>query len=171
MYNHNNLLPTKVANKNSIKPELCSLALYGNRTVATDSFRLLEVSATGEAHAPKIIYTDRIKATSIPKKTLKFDLAELEAATETVANPHNQYPDVDIILKEDTSIEYATVKVNAQLLGELLLAMSKIGKFGEVEMKVPVNQAYKPIHIYAHDSNPNMEERQTAHGLMMPMNR
>lgn len=171
MYNLNNLLPVKVVSKNAIKPELCSLALYGNRTVGTDSWRLLEVSATGTPHEPRIVHGSFIKPSKFDKKVIKFEQDHIEATTGIVANPHCSYPDVDTILKEDTSIEYATVKVNAELLGGLLLAMSKIGKFGEVEMKVPLNQAYKPIHLYAHDGNVVQSERQTAHGLMMPMSR
>ena len=171
MYNHNNLLPAKVTNKNAIKLELQSVAFYGNRTIGTDSFRLLEVSATGTPHEPRIIPAQFIKTSKFDKKVLQFNQEYIESITNIIANPHNQYPDVDKIMSEDKTIEYATVKVNAELLGELLLAMSKIGKFAEVEMKVPINQTYKPIHLYTHDSNPNQSERQTAHGLMMPLNK
>lgn len=170
MYTHKNLLPTKVASKTSIKPELRSIAFYGDRTIATDSFRLLEVSASGAKHEPKLLPADAFKATTISKKTIKFDLDEIERTTGTTPNPHANYPDVDIIMKEDQDVEYATVKVNGKLLGELLVQMGKISKYGEVEMKVPINHAHKPVHLYNHDGNPNQDERQTAHGLMMPMN-
>lgn len=173
MYNHNNLLPAKIASKSSIKPEMQSVAFYGNRTIATDTFRLLEVSTPfsdpAEAHAPAIIDSKLFKATTIPKKTLNFDLAEIEKATKTVANPNINYPDVDQIMSEKPDVEYASIKINGELLGELLVAMSKINKFGVVELKVPINQAYTPVHIYARtEDNKN---KQTAHGLCMPVNK
>lgn len=171
MYTKHNLLPAKVVATDRIKPELASVAFYGNRTIATDTFRLLEVSATGDAHEPRIIFGDYIKVSKFDGKTIKFDLSHIESVLGQKAEATDRYPDIDRIMAEDTTIEYATVKVNARMLGDLLVQMSKLGKFAEVEMKVPVNQTYKPIHIYAHDSNPNQSERQTAHGLMMPMTR
>jgi hypothetical protein len=167
MYNHNNLLPAKIASKSGIRAEFASIAFCGNRTIATDTFRLLEVSAEGEATAPAIIDAALFKATTIPKKTLKFELSEIEKATNTVANPHINYPDVDQIMGEKAGIEYASIKINGELLGELLVAMSKINKFGIVELKVPLNQAYTPVHIYARTE----DLKQNAHGLCMPVNR
>ena len=176
MYNHNNLLPIKVSNPKSFHPASQMIAFYGNRTIATDTFRLLEVSADGEAHAPAIIDSKLFKATTIPKKTLSFDLAEIEAATGAIANPHFNYPDVDQIMSEKPDVEYASIKINGELLGELLVAMSKINKFEVVELKVPINAAYTPVHIYARTEESTYQEgikvpNQTAHGLCMPVNR
>lgn len=171
MYNLKNLLPIKVTAKKTFNPNFESIAFYGDRTVATDTYRLLEVSATGESHDAKIIPANQIKTTKLDKKIIKFDLKHIEAIANTPANPHTEYPNVDLVLKEDESIEYATIKVNGEMFGELLLAMSKMNNFKEVKIKVPINQTYKPIHVYASDNNPNQSQRQTAHGLMMPMNR
>jgi hypothetical protein len=170
MYNHNNLLPIKVTSKNGTNPITKSIALYGNRTIATDSFRLLEVSAFGEAHEPKILHTELIKATSIPKKQLLFTEPQLEEATGQVANPHHNYPDVDKIMNEDPDIEYTTIKVNGRLLGELLVAMSKINQQEIVELKVPQNATYKAMHAYA-ETDITGQGKQTAHGLCMPLNK
>lgn len=171
MYNIKNLAPLKVLSKTSTNLALTGIAFYGNRTVGTDSFRLLEVSARGEPHEPQIIDKSFIRTSMFDKKIINFDLDHIQNVTNTKPNPHIQYPNIDLILKEDSDIEYATVRVDAKMFGELLVAMSTIGKYGEVEIKVPINQKQKPIHIYAHDSNPNHTERQTAHGLMMPTNK
>lgn len=171
MYNLKNLLPIKVTAKKTFNPNFESIAFYGNRSVATDRYRLLEVSATGEPHDPKIIPANQIKTTKFDKKIINFDLSHIEAIANTPANPHTEYPNVDLVLKEDDSIEYATIEVNAKLFSELLLAMSNISNSHVVEIKVPINQTYKPIHIYTTDNNPNQSQRQTAHGLMMPINR
>lgn len=171
MYNHHNLLTNKIASKSSIKPELSCIAFYGNRTVATDSFRLLEVSATGKKHEPKLLPARDIKANTIPKALVKFDLDVIEGVTNQTANSDWQFPEIDGLMKEDPNVEYATVRVNGQLLGELLTQMSKMNKFKAVDIKIPIGENHKPIHLYSNDGNKNEEERQTAHGLFMGMNR
>ena len=185
MYNKNNLLPINITAPNNIRPEFASIAFYGNRTIATDTFRLLEVSTPfsnpAEAHEPVLMHRDDIKRAKLPAKTLIFTEADLEALAGIPMNPHLQFPDVDKIMSEDTTIEYATIKINGELLGELLLAMSKLNKFKVVELKVPINAPYKAIHCYANteettyqaDSEGNgiKVPNQTSHGLMMPLNK
>ena len=44
MYNKNNLAVAAIASKSSIKPELASVLFTKDATVATDSFKLVEIS-------------------------------------------------------------------------------------------------------------------------------
>lgn len=167
MYTHKNMLPIKIASKNSIKHELRSVAFYGDRTIATDSFRLLEVSATGDKHEVQVIEANVLKKVKKELKNYtKFQLPEIEVAVGVGGNPDVSYPDVDKIMQEKPDVQYASVKINGDLLGELLMVMSKMNRFGMVELKIPIDAQYTPVHIYASDS-----DGQKAHGLCMPINR
>ena len=82
-------------------------------------------------------------------------------------------------MKEKVGVEYTTVEMNAELLGELLLAIGNMNKFKRVTIRVPVNSAHEATHLYAHtdeftwDTNAEgvreKKHNQTAHGLMMPL--
>lgn len=170
MYNQNNLLPLKVVSKTSIKNELQCVAFYGNRTIATDSFRLMEVSSVGEseAHEPKLIHHTDLKAVKL-KKDERIDLPLLELKADAPAKSEF-YPDVDKILNENDTVEYAKVKVDGKLLGETLIAMAKMNVFHQVELRVPINTANKPIRLFAHNHKAG-DNRQEARGLVMPQNK
>lgn len=168
MYNKHNLLPLKFVSKLSLKPELASVAFYPNRTIGTDSFRLLEVSSlnpeenstrTGTTE-PTIIHKDELKQIKLKKgeTTTIPNLPTIEDRT---------YPDVDIVMKEDLNQAYATIKVDGKLLGEMLVAMATMNPFGQVELRVPVNTPYKAIRLTATDN----KTKQVARGLVMPQNR
>lgn len=157
MYTKENLLVAKIAAKKSVKPELNCIAYYGNRTVATDSFRLMEVpTEEGEAETkPTMCLADTAK---MPPTVLKV----YEPLGYRVAGT---YPDIDQVLKEDKNEEYVEVSVNGKLFGELLIQMSKLNKFGQVKMRVPKTK-YKAIRLEA----PYLKDK-PARGLMMPMNK
>ena len=56
MYNKNNLRVAKVAKTGTIQPQLASVLFTGLHTVATDGFRLIEMSVpNGEAHEPVLL--------------------------------------------------------------------------------------------------------------------
>ena len=44
LYNKNNLNVSKIVSKNDIKPVLATVAFFKDKTVATDSYRLIEIS-------------------------------------------------------------------------------------------------------------------------------
>jgi len=150
MYTKHNLLPTKITSKLNLKPELASVAFYGNRTIATDSFRLLEVSAFGDAHEPVIIHKEQLKSFKPDKKQLQFSESDINATPIT----DRMYPDVDKIMKEDADEDYTTVTVNGALFGELLMQMAKMNRSGVVTIKVPNKKTYSPMHIYANSHKP-----------------
>ena len=168
MYTKLNLLPAKIASTSDIKPALTMVMFDGARTVATDSFRLLEVSTVdGEKTTPVFIDAQMVKKHKVPAKDIEVDIN-----TISLPNPHVEYPNIDMIMKEKSSVEYAEIKVNGQLLGELLQVMSKINKYGVVTLKVPINSHYEAIHLYADAKKTNYgTPTQTAHGLCMPINK
>lgn len=175
MYTKLNLLPAKIAAKNSIKPAFQHVMFDGNRTVATDTFRLLEVSTLHDMNTePTFLEASLVKKHKVPSKELHVNPADIGTP-----NPHVVFPNVDIIMKEKVGVEYTTVEMNAELLGGLLLAMGNMNKFKSVTIKVPTNSTYEATHIYAHtdeftwDTNAEgvreKKYNQTAHGLMMPL--
>lgn len=162
---------TKVASKHSIKPEYGAVAFYGNRTVATDTFRLLEISAQGEAHEPRLLPA---KAVGQLVKLSKEQLVSLERIAEIVGqsvNTKHQYPDVDQVINSAEAYEdYVDIHLNGRLLAEVLLALSKLNKFEGVKLRVP-KEPERPILAYSWEKNNEKEGHQKGRGLVMPFNR
>ena len=160
MYTKLNLLPAKIASKSSIRGEFQHVMADGTRTVATDTFRLLEVTTTeSNKHDPLYILADVAKKHKMPSKQIELDINALQA------NPHiNTYPDIDQIIAQKSNVEYVEIKVNAELLGELLTTMSKMNRYKKVEISIPCAKNHA-IHLYA-DSD---DKKQRAHGLQMPI--
>lgn len=162
MITKENLLVAKIAAKKSIKPEMNCIAFYGDRTIATDSFRLLEVPViNGEKYEePIMMLADTVK---IPKGMIGIE----EPTGYRVAG---KYPDVDRVIDGDKHLEYVEVSINGKMLGELLSQMGKLNKFCTVKMKIPTTP-YRAIQLEAKcDHLPKNDERK-ARGLMMPMNK
>lgn len=171
MYTKLNQLVAKFASRYGLKEELRSVAFFGNRTIATDSFRLLEVSAKPdkdgnlpEAHEPKLIIADAVKKLKL-KKSDELTLSDIEQQTGITPNPHINYPEVDILINNAASYEDSTeLTVNGRLLGELLVAMSKGNAVEAVTLRVP-NGPGRPIYVYTKLGEQKMR------GLCMPMNK
>lgn len=162
MYTKLNLLPAKIASKSSIRGDFQHVMADGIRTVATDTFRLLEVTTTvPEKHDPLYILADVAKKHKMPSKQIALDIKELQA------NPHiNTYPDIDKVIAEKSDIEYISTDIDAAMLGELLTTMSKMNRFATVRIKVPCAKGHA-VHLYAVSD----DKKQQAHGLQMPTNR
>lgn len=170
MYNKNNLMVTKIASKKSIKPEYGCIAFYGNRTIATDTFRLLEISAEGEAHDPKMLPAKEVDRLVKLKKDETASLERIEQITGMVPNPHWKYPDVDVVINSaEANEDYIEVPLNGRYLAEIALALSKLNTFEGIKMRVP-KEAYKPILIYSY-SKAGSKEGQKGRGLVMPFNK
>lgn len=162
MIKKENLLCAKIASKNSIKPELKCIAFYGDRTVATDSFRLIEIPvACGKKQKePILMYADTVK---IPKGQIGIE----EPAGQIV---HGRYPDVDVVMDRDADIEFVTISVNGALLGELLTQMSKLNKFRRVTMHIPMERL-RAIKLEAECDHIPKDDKRKARGLIMPMSK
>jgi hypothetical protein len=162
MITKENLLVAKIVSKSPIKEELKCIAFYGDRTVATDSFRLMEVpvSAGEKLAEPILMLADTVK---IPKGFVGIEEPNGFKIDKT-------YPDIDVIMNNDTDIEYVELSINGAIFGELLTQMGKLNKFKEVKVRVPLTK-YKAIRLEAKcDHLPKNDERK-ARGLIMPMNK
>jgi hypothetical protein len=167
MYNKNNLAVAKVASRNGIKAELQCVAFYGNRTMATDSFRAIEVSARGKKlDTPTLFYADDVKKVKLKKGEFIDDQS---IPIEPCAVHPDRYPDLDKAMKSLQAESYTEIQVNAELLEGLLSVMKNIDdRFSKVTLKVP-NQSYKPLIITAENLDPKNVQSATA--LLMPFNR
>lgn len=171
MYNKNNLAVGKVASKSSIKPELACIAFYGNRTVATDSFRVIEVSAEGKAHDAKMLPAKEVMQRVKLSKDESVELDRIETITGIVPNPHHQYPDIDqVFTSAERNEDYVEVNVNAKYLAELATIMSKVSDYEAVTLRVPTEKG-KPVLMLSYHGKKRDDEPQKARALLMPMNK
>lgn len=169
MYNKHNIAIAKVASQSEIRPELACIAFYGDRTIATDSFRAIEMSATGEKKETPILYTRRSLETL---KLKKGETVDDETIPVKPAATENDYPDMDKVFERTEGKKYATVKVNAKYLADICDILKNLDPFQAITLKIPMDSAYEPVIIEASNARAmaNGEEKQTARALLMPMN-
>lgn len=163
-YNKNNLAVGKVASKSNIKQELACVAFYGNRTVATDSFRLIEMSAGGKKKKNPILLHAKtlnqlVKLGKGESKTLEDIIASARMQTTK-----GEYPDIDKVLDSAEEQDFVKIKLNGEYLADILDILSKLHSFGTVELFVPKKE-YKPMLIKAE----SFDKKQKARALLMPM--
>lgn len=134
MYNQNNLKVLKHAGKEvGFSNKLSHVAFYGNRTVATDGFSLVEMSAEGEAHAPVFYPATLLKAVKIPKGTT---LSNNDFGLTHIERP--DYPNVDAVLDEACNREDdIVIKINATYLINALSTLKDLNRFGYVTLSIP----------------------------------
>lgn len=140
MYNKLNLSIGKIASKERVRPGLSSIAFYGDKTVATDSFRLIEVSAPGEKLAEPVLLNAKTLAKNL-KVSAKdsYSLEQIVSRIEVIPTIDN-YPDYLKVLEPAFVREGdIKIKVNAKFLSEVLALMADTNKFNMVELSIPVN--------------------------------
>ena len=166
MYNKNNIDILKVCSK-GIKPELRCVAFYGNRTVATDSFRLVEMSADGEAHEPVMYSADLLKTVKLKKgETIDQEGIEARGLKPVAAT----YPEVDYVIKEQTQGDFVEVKLNGRYLAEVATLLSKLNVFEKVTLKVPVDGGVaRPGRAIIVEAQGKDDQR--TRGIIMPINK
>jgi len=102
MYNKLNLEVGKVASKSFIKPGLTAIAFYDDRTVATDSFRMIEISKPGvkefsrkTSKDPVLKYAPQaMRHKTLFKKDQQFEVKDIICDTPI----HDQYPKIDDVI-------------------------------------------------------------------------
>lgn len=165
MYNKHNLAVAKVASKSPIRAELACVAFYGDRTVATDSFRALEMSATGDKREkPTLYYADDIKGIKLKKGE---DIEDAVIKSHQFNEVKTQYPDIDMVWNRETKAEHIEVTVNAQYLAEMLNVLKELSPFKSVVLKIPTSPGHA---ILMESKNTKPGEEQTGRGLLMPLN-
>lgn len=160
-YTKENITIKNLVSKTSIKPEMQSIAFYGDRTVATDSFRLIEVQADGKRHDP-VLYSAKMIQPSLVAKN-GFEHGELGLMPVEAV-----YPDVDFVLKSafDRKPDMTTVRVDAGLLGETLIAMNKSGaRF--IELSIPNTPGIALIAETYQSKGAKSQKK--VHALVMPI--
>lgn len=171
MYNKLNLLPAKVASRGAIKRELNCVAFYGDRTVATDTFRALEVEADGEKlDKPELYPSGLVKAVKLKAGE---EMHEPSAhGLNDVSDDVGEYPDVlqiiDRVERDDDCVE---VSINGRLLGEMLTLMAKANAYEQVKMRVPKGTG-RAVYLYTDaTAKTGKNKAKKMRGLCMPMNR
>lgn len=159
-YNKNNIAVLKIASKSEIRPELACVAFYGDRTVATDSYRAIEVSARGDKKETPTLYPAKL----LKAVKLKKDERIFEELLGIVPMPENayQFPDVDKATEANTALEYTTIKINAEYLEEILNVLKNVNPLKSVTLKLPKDSPSKPLLIEA------VGKEQSARALLMP---
>ena len=167
MYNKENLMAKAIASKNSIKPELGCVAFYGNRTIATDSFRAIEIEAFGEAHDP-ILYPAKMLSVVKPTKYQKLTHSEFGLVPF-----EGNYPQIDKIVdpafKKKEEGGYRTVGVNAELFGELLTTMAKAGS-KLVELSISLKDGEPILITTLKNKKFTANKQQNIKAIQMPLN-
>lgn len=159
------------ASKNDLHPELACICLKENKIVATDSYRLVEITdKKSEPLKEKILLSIRkIKLekennveVSDDKKTATIkskDLAQIVNVVDV------KYPEYENIIPKDDKKILAEVKINGEYLAEVLEYAHKFGgSFNGV--KVIVYEGNNtPIKIEAENTDYKVT------GLVMPMSK
>jgi len=162
MYTKDHLLTAKIASKSLIKSELACIAYYGDKVIATDTFRMLEVPVEGGV----ALKEPDLRLASSAKMPAGF----LKVEDPLGMKPVNagKYPDMDLVKKIHNEGKIVTINVNGKLFGELLTQMAKLNRYGKVTLRVPMAE-YKAIMLEAPMGDINSDIK--AKGLMMPLNK
>lgn len=160
MYSKENLGITNIASKTSIKPALSCIAFYGDRTIATDSVRLIEISADGEKKdTPTLYHAALVKAVKLKKEEM------ITEAQLGITPTDEAYPDVDSVIDpafKDTNKVWA--RCNAKLLGGTLIEASKAGAT-LIEIGIDKDGQVKPILIKSY----GQQAKKNVRAIVMPL--
>ena len=128
MYNQNHLrIPAKFTNA-----RLPNVAFYGDKVVATDSFRLIEMKAGGKPHEPVQYPAQLVKNIKINKNaTINHEEMGI------VPDEESHFPDYQELQKKFDKEECIEFAVDGKMLGELATALSKLSKKQTIYIKVP----------------------------------
>lgn len=194
LYNKHNLAVANFASKSEIRKEIACVFFTDKKTVATDSFRLVEVSTDTALEderfpeqagnrkpmkgvKPFLVNAKQVKDLKLPNKgnndealalgVFHSDKVRVEVATSE-GDSRNLRP-VDGEFPDYEQIfptEEPAVKilVNGEYLAEVASMLAKMNAFGKVEIELSSNP-HKPIVLRGR----NDKKTQTARAMVMPM--
>jgi hypothetical protein len=110
---------------------IANVAFYGNKVVATDSFRLVELLAGGEAHEPKLYPASLVKAVKVPKGST---IREEDFGLQEVNESFPAYEKLQETWDKEEFIEFA---VNGDYLAEIASQLGKLSKYKKVVISIP----------------------------------
>lgn len=169
-YNHHNLAIKAVCSKSDMKPEIAAVLFTPTCTVATDSFRLIEMGVvkpdinSGDGDCLPFL----IEAKQLPKTTKKNELVKVEkekatvkGATYTLQETQGSYPDYTKVIPQGEPV--ARMRVNAKYLAEVLEIIGALDTtWSGVELEFYGD--YKPLKIVGQSA-----DGQRGMGLVMPL--
>lgn len=144
----------KFASKSPVRPELACVLSDDIKSVATDSFKLVEISrVTGDKPAIPALYDAQMmkKAKVFTAKAVEEMRVDIDAGI---------YPDYEPLLTPRKGDR--TMMVNAKYLSEVCAALSKIEQFGGVTLHIPENPNQAILFTASGQSH-------TARAALMPM--
>ena len=143
----------KICSKSTIKPELNSILFNEGKIIATDSYKLIEITpAEGDTSVNGLIgsrYFKDGKNYTITKSDMKgfADIKDKKGAVQKAAiTSAEYYPKYEEILQQAEKATANTVSINRQYLIDLLEAMPKTNPFDKVILSVSKDK-YKPVLI------------------------
>jgi len=164
-YNKNNFAVAKVASRSGIKAELACVAFYGDRTVATDSFSLIEMSATGKKReVPILYYADELKKIKMLKDTTFTD--DTIPMKESVDG--DRFPKVDVALDNFERGEFTEVVIHAEYLERIMSVLKRVDcTHGNVTLRVPKEPNRAIIMTATNKKNSTITQK--ARAFLMPV--
>lgn len=164
MYNKNNLAIHKLASDKT-NPRLNTVAFYGNKTVATNSHALIEVSSVLPCNSyelPVLYWVDDVKKLKADKKTIlwgeKMDIAP--------APLHGQeFPDLKKVYESTMADKYEEVTLNGEYLEKVASILKNINKYSRVTIKVP-KEKNKAVIV---EAKSDKVDGQSGRALIMPV--
>lgn len=167
MYTKKHLEVGKVASKTSIKPELTSIAFFGDKVIATDSFRAIEYTVpNGERTEKPLMLNAKLVRQRVKMDRFEELTADQIRAVARLEPTEGTYPDVEKVMKDSEKNDCITVNINGRYLAEIATLLCGFNKFERVTLKIP-KEAYKPVILEAEGKEGEMKGR----GLIMPMNK
>ena len=189
LYNSLNTEVARFADKSERRPELAAVFFKKDMVVATDTFRLLEISTPANVKpeefpdamrgfSPFLVDARAVSKLKIPKhktlpaleyaaiKHLDKDNATfltvddtLSQSTTTARVVDGTFPDYEAIFPSGAPV--LEITINGKLLAELLNTLSKLNKMSSVKLKLYGTE--KPIALFAEN------DTQRARALLMPV--
>jgi hypothetical protein len=155
------------ASKSDIKPEIACIMLTADKAVATDSYKLIEVSNVLPEPLTTTVYLDarQIKAVVKAKSVLSLEEKTLTVTTNgvaaTITQPSNvnSFPEYMRIMPTEQDIG-SSVLLNVEHMLEMFTAFKELGLV-KVQFGIHKDSLYKPCLVTS----------QNVKALIMPMTR
>jgi hypothetical protein len=140
------------ASTSEIRPELSCIHHNGITTVATDSFRLVEIKYVGAAatyfdkpqlYRAKDIIRAKVKTSGDIDAKRNLTTTDKGAITATYLEDRgvtaDQYPKYESLFENESLADknVIEIKINGAYLASVALALSKLNDFGKITLRIP----------------------------------
>lgn len=160
IYQKLHLMVHKISTRKSIKAELTSVAFFGDRVQATDSFMAIDVSVPKGEKLEKPVLIGAKMVRKFASDPFEF---ECMYGSNKLPKIEGTFPDIDVVFEREEKGEHVEIRLNAEKLEKLLSVMKHVNKFQDVRMLIPKEKGRAVILVSEND-------KQKARALLMPMN-